>query len=187
MFNPDQSLDKYCSLFKGNSTMSLAGFVEVNLSVLHELKELHISKDKIVGNVLGRDISVSALAVAMSRLKPSGEKNSQVVIMEKTSQNRFVPKDARLFLGGQTEKQKIVRKGVVMGYRDVLIDWRGLHPGETVSSWIGEYRDRLIGINHLGWRWRQIADAINRHLNLTKKITTSTVTSIICLSNKKTK
>lgn len=105
--------------------------------------------------------------------------------MEKKIPSRFVPKDSKLTLGGQFEKQQIIRNGVVVGLKDVQIDWRGLYPNESISNWIVEHKDKLIGVNNLGWRWEQIAEAISEHLSLSNPISKNTLTSVISISNKK--
>ena len=96
--------------------------------------------------------------------------------MRKETNTRFVSKDAILTLG----VQKTVKPGKVP--TEVLIDWRGLQLNESVSSWIKEYKNHLVAINLTGWRWGQIAHAINRHLGLKKEISASTLTSIISLA-----
>jgi hypothetical protein len=104
--------------------------------------------------------------------------------VEKNFPERFVDKNAKLILGAQKEKTRIIKNGVLK-VEESLIDWRGLAPNEKISNWILEYKDRLIAINLTGWRWKQIVEAVNEHLNLSKKISVNTLTSLISLANKK--
>lgn len=168
--------------------MSLSKFVELNLPVLKEFKKFHVPlkfQAEIIGKAINKTVSVASLSVAVSRLNSTSSEESKVVIMQKQESARFVNKEAKLILGSQTEKEKIIKNGVMMGFKDVKIDWRGLAPNESISSWIVEYKDRLIAINHLGWRWGQIASAISEHLSLQKKISANTLTSVISIANKK--
>ena len=177
------------SKLQGHSLgMSLSKFVELNLSILNELKELKVPlkvQSEFIENFIKKKVSPASLSVAMSRLNSSSGQNTNIIIMEKKIPSRFVPKDAKLTLGGQFEKQQIIRNGVVVGLKDVQIDWRGLYPNESISNWIIEHKDKLIGVNNLGWRWEQIAEAISEHLSLSNPISKNTLTSVISISNKK--
>lgn len=171
------------SRLKAHVDMPLSVFVQENLDVFHEIKTLKIPLRRqayIASHKLGRPISVSSLAVAISRLKVSSKPKPPVIIMVKHTRERFVPKGAILTLGGQ----KTIKEGKTP--TEVLIDWRGLNINESVSSWVSEYKNHLVAINMTGWRWSQIASAVNRHLDLKKPISTSTLTSIISLSNHST-
>lgn len=183
------TLDDLSSQLQGcGMGMSLSKFVELNLSVLKEFKKFHVPlkfQAEIISKAINKTVSVASLSVAVSRLSSTTNEETKIVIMEKQESARFVNKEAKLILGSQTEKEKIIKNGVVMGFKDVKIDWRGLAPKESVSNWIVEYKDRLIAINHLGWRWGQIASAINEHLSLQKKISANTLTSVISIANKK--
>lgn len=183
------SLDVLTSRLQGcGMGMPLSKFVELNLPVLKDLKKYHVPlkfQADLVGKAINKTVSVASLSVALSRLSNTSNEDHRVVIMEKQDSARFVDKEAKLTLGSQTEKEKIIKNGVMMGFKDVKIDWRGLAPNESVSSWIIEYKDRLVAINHLGWRWSQIAVAINEHLSLQKGISANTLTSVISIANKK--
>lgn len=182
--------DLFSKLRGNGSEIPLSKFVELNLSILNELKKIHIplnEQAKRISEKINKKVSPASLSVAMSRLNCREEKNSNIVIMEKKEVNRFVSKSAILTLGSQVEKEKIIKNGIFEGYKDKVIDWRGLHPNENISNWIMEYKEKLIAINHTGWRWVQIAEAINNHLSLNKKISVNTLTSIISISNKKNK
>ncbi len=183
------SLDSLTSKLQGcGMGIPLSKFVELNLPVLKEFKKFHVPlkfQAEIIGKAINKTVSVASLSVAVSRLSVNSNEETKVVIMEKQESARFVDKEAKLVLGSQTEKERIIKNGVMMGFKDVKIDWRGLAPNESVSSWIVEYKDRLIAINHLGWRWVQIASAINEHLSLQKRISANTLTSVISIANKK--
>ena len=183
------SLDVLTSNLQGcGMGMPLSKFVELNLSVLKELKKYHVSmklQAELVGKSINKTVSVASLSVALSRLSVTSKEKNRVVIMEKQAPSRFVDKEAKLTLGSQIEKEKIIKNGVMMGFKDVKIDWRGLDSHESISSWIIEYKDRLVAINRLGWRWGQIATAINEHLSLQKMISANTLTSVISIANKK--
>lgn len=177
-----QSLDDLISQLQGRGLdLTLSKFVNLNLDVLIKIRKLGISLNrqaKIVEDTIGngKPVVPTTFSVAMSRLTPLKEKiPSNIVIMKKEIVEKFVEKNVPLTLGSQKEK--------VPGKKDRLIDWRGLGERESVSSWVLEYKDRLIAINKTGWRWKQIAGAISEHLE--KKISTNTLTSIICLANKK--
>lgn len=182
MNEQSQSLDNLISQLQGRGLgLTLSRFVKLNLDVLIKIRKLGISlsrQAKIVEDAIGNGKSVvpTTFSVAMSRLTPLKEKlPANIVIMEKEIVEKFVEKNVPLTLGSQKEK--------VPGKKDKLIDWRGLGENESVSSWVIEYKDRLIAINKTGWRWKQIAGAVSEHLE--KKISTNTLTSIICLANKK--
>lgn len=189
----DNELDKLVSQFKGVGIgLSLSKFVALNYFILNEIRNLYVPLKKqaeIVENCINKPVSMASLSVAMSRLKPveliDDNKEDKVVIMRTANKNRFVPKDSILTLGSQKEVKKIFKNGVVDKEEEVLIDWRGLAPGESITSWIKEYQNKLVAINLTGWRWIQIAEAINQHLNLKKKISKNTLTSILSLANKK--
>lgn len=187
--NNQISLESITSKLQGSGIrMPLSKFVELNLSVLKEFKNFHIPlkvQAEIVSKAINKNVSVASLSVAISRLNVNYNKNTKVVIIEKKESARFVNKEAKLVLGSQTEKEKIIKNGVITGYKDVKIDWRGLALNESISNWIIEYKDRLIAINHIGWRWGQIASAINEHLSLQKGISANTLTSVISIANKK--
>lgn len=190
--NEQNDLDKLISQLKGVGIgLSLSKFVTLNYSVLLEIRNLYIplkTQAEIVEKSIGKAVSMASLSVAMSRLKPEeldeDSKVNKVVIMRTANKERFVPKDAILTLGSQKEIIKTVKNGVAKE-EEILIDWRGLAPSENITNWIKEYQTRLIAINKTGWRWKQIADAINDHLNLKKKISVNTLTSILSLSHKK--
>lgn len=180
----DNDLNNLTSSLKGvKMGLSLSKFVTLNYSILIEMKNLHVPLKgivKIIENSINKPVSVASFSVAMSRVKPSEpSKEKNIVIMRTSNKKRFVPKDAVLTLGMQKE---IVRDNF-NNEKEVLIDWRGLAPGEKMSAWVKEYQDKLIAINLTGWRWKQIAKAISKHLD--KEISTNTLTSIICLANKK--
>lgn len=177
-----QDLDFLISQLKGIGLgLTLSKFVKLNLEILLKIRGLGISLNrqaKIVEDAIGSGVSVAptSFSVAMSRLTPLKEKlPANIVIMEKKITGSFVNSDVVLTLGSQVEK--------VPGKKDVKIDWRGLKDKESISSWVLEYKDRLMAINQTGWRWKQIAVAISAHLG--KQISTNTLTSIICLANKK--
>ncbi|MBC7476382.1 MAG: hypothetical protein H7263_19020 [Candidatus Sericytochromatia bacterium] len=182
-----QTLEKFTSKLQGAGIgMALSKFVELNISVFQEFKKFHIPQKKqaeIISAIIGKIVSVSSLAVALSRLKPKPSDKSNIIIMEKLTTTRFVSKEAKLILGTQKEKIETIKNGISK-FEERTIDWRGLASGESVSSWIIEYKDRLIGINLTGWRWKQIAEAINEHLRLSQKLSTNTLTSIISLANR---
>lgn len=180
----DNDLNNLTSSLKGvEMGLSLSKFVTLNYSILIEMRNLHIPLKiivKIIEDSINKPVSVASFSVAMSRVKPSEpSKEKNIVIMRTSNKDRFVPKEAILTLGIQKE---IVRDNS-NNEKEVLIDWRGLAPGEKMSAWVKEYQDKLIAINLTGWRWKQIAKAISKHLD--KEISTSTLTSIICLANKK--
>lgn len=184
------TIDNLISQLQGcGMDMPLSKFTELNISILKEFKKFHVplkNQAEIISKEINRTVSVSSLAVAMSRLSPSKGRSEQVIIMEKKIQERFVDKSAKLILGTQKEIIKISKGGVTKN-QELLIDWRGLAPNENISSWILEYKDKLVAINATGWRWKQIAEAISNHLMLKQELATNTLTSIISLSNKKTK
>lgn len=187
---PIITLEDLVSRLRGqNMGLSLSKFVKLNLNIYSQFKELHIPQKKqaeITSEALRKEVSVSSLAVALSRLTPSPihTKENQVVIMQKPIVERFVQKNVKLTLGAQKEKIEIIGKNGKT-VEDRLIDWRGLAPGESISSWVLDYKHKLTAINKTGWRWAQIAEAINEHLGLKNKISVNTLTSIISLSNKK--
>lgn len=189
----DNELDKLVSQLKGVGIgLSLSKFVALNYFILNEIRNLYVPLKKqaeIVEKSINKPVSMASLSVAMSRLKPSElieeEEDKKVVIMKTSNKDRFVPKESVLTLGTQKEVKKIFKNGLVDKEEEVLIDWRGLAPGESVTSWIKEYQQKLVAINLTGWRWIQIAEAINQHLNLKKKISKNTLTSILSLANKK--
>lgn len=192
--NEKNELDELLTHLKGvGLNLSLSKFVTLNYSVLIEIKKLYVPlkiQAEIVEKAIGKSVSMASLSVAMSRLKPeevAAFKNEKAVIMRTTNTNRFFPKESVLTLGTQKEVIKIIKGGILIREEEALIDWRGLAPGENITNWIKEYQNRLIAINKTGWRWTQIAKAINEHLSLQKKISANTLTSIISLSNKKTK
>lgn len=167
-------------------SMALSSFVELNILVFQEFKKFHIPQKKqaeIISTMTGSPVLVSSLAVALSRLKPKTLGKPNIIIMEKLTTTRFVSKEAKLILGSQKEKIEITKNGISF-LKQRTIDWRGLAIGESLSSWIIEYKDRLTGINLTGWRWKQIANAITEHLRLSKKLSTNTLTSIISIDNK---
>lgn len=177
-------LDKLVSKLKGVGIgLSLSKFVSLNYSLLYEIRNLYVPlkiQAEIVEKSIGKPVSMASLSVAMSRIKPgSSSKEKNVVIMKTANKNRFVSKDAILTLGVQKE----IFIDDTNTEREILIDWRGLAPNENISSWIKEYQYKLEAINLTGWRWKQIARAISEHLD--KKISPNTLTSIICLANKK--
>lgn len=183
------TLDDLSSQLQGcDMGMPLSKFVELNLIVLKEFKKFHIplkTQSEIISKAINKTISISSLAVAISRLNSSSEENNPVTFtIEKKISERFVDKNVKLIFGKQKETIKIT-KGNVTKYEERTIDWRGLAPNENISSWILEYKDKLVAINLTGWRWKQIAEAINQHLSLKRKISTNTLTSIISLANKK--
>jgi hypothetical protein len=185
-------LDKLTGQLKGVGLgLSLSKFVTLNYPILLEIRNLYIplkTQAEIVQQSIGKPVSMASLSVAMSRLKPEGldeePKVNKVIVMRTANMERFVSKNANLTLGGQKEIIKINKNGIIKE-EEVLIDWRGLAPGENITSWVKEYQNKLVAINSTGWRWKQIADAINKHLNLKKKISVNTLTSILSLSNKK--
>lgn len=183
------TLDDLSSQLQGcGMGMPLSKFVEINLSVLKEFKKFHVplkTQAEIISKAINKTVSVSSLAVAMSRLNSSYEENNPInFTIEKKISERFVNKNAKLIFGKQTEKIEVIGKhGKKIEER--TIDWRGLAPNENISSWILEYKDKLVAINSTGWRWKQIAEAINEHLSLKQKISTNTLTSIISLANKR--
>lgn len=183
------SLEMITSKLQGcGMEMPLSKFVELNLDVLKEFKKYRVPlkfQANVVSKAINKSVSVASLSVALSRLNGNSNESHKIIIMEKKEPARFVDKEAKLILGSQTEKEKIIKNGVMVGFKDVKIDWRGLAPNESVSSWIIEYKDRLVAINHLGWRWSQIAVAINEHLSLQKGISANTLTSVISIANKK--
>ncbi len=169
--------------------LPLSKVVDLNFNVFSQWKSEHLSLEKqveVLAFCLNKKFSVSALSVALSRARSRkyGNKNLEknVMIIEKTINSRFVEKNAILTLGSQKEK---IYDPKTDTYKDALIDWRGLQPSESMSSWITDYREKLIAINLTGWRWEQIADAINKHLSLKKKISKNTLTSLISLSKNK--
>lgn len=170
--------------------MPLSKFVELNLPILKEFKKFHVplkTQVLIIEDLINKPVSVSSLSVALSRLNNVNNKDDIVFIDKKISE-RFVPKSSKLTLGGQKERIKEIntKNGIrKTEEKEILIDWRGLSPNENISSWILEYKEKLIAINLTGWRWKQITEAINEHLNLQKKISVNTLTSIISLSNKR--
>lgn len=179
------------SQIKGSGVeMALSKFVELNLESFQRLKEYHVPLKKqaqIASLATKKSVSVSSLAVALSRLQaPSKHALQEKSVITKTINKRFVDKSAKLILGTQKEEVKIIKNGIAKTEQRV-IDWRGLAPEENVASWILEYKGRLAGINATGWRWAQITQAINEHLNLKKQISVNTLTSIISISNKKDK
>lgn len=190
--NEQNDLDKLTSQLKGVGIgLSLSKFVTLNYSILLEIRNLYVplkTQAEIVQKSIGKPVSMASLSVAMSRLKPEDineeSKANKVVIMRTANKERFVPKDAILTLGSQKEIIKTIKQGVAKE-EELLIDWRGLAPGENITSWVKEYQNRLIAINQTGWRWKQIADAINEHLSLKKEISVNTLTSILSLSHKK--
>ena len=182
MNEQSQSLDNLISQLQGRGLgLTLSRFVKLNLDVLIKIRKLGISLNrqaKIVEEAIGsgKTIAPTSFSVAMSRLTPLKEKRpNNIVIMEKEIIGNFVDSKVKLTLGTQKEK--------VPGKKDRLIDWRGLNEKESISNWVLEYKDKLIAINQTGWRWKQIAGAISEHLE--KDIATNTLTSIICLANKK--
>lgn len=189
----DNELDKLVSQLKGVGIgLSLSKFVTLNYSILNDIRNLYVPLKKqaeIVEKSINKPVSMASLSVAISRLKPveliDDTKEDKVVIMRTANKNRFVPKESILTLGGQKEVKKIFKNGLVDKEEEVLIDWRSLAPSESVTNWIKEYQNKLIAINLTGWRWIQIAEAINEHLNLKKKISKNTLTSILSLVNKK--
>lgn len=190
--NEQNDLDKLTSQLKGVGIgLSLSKFVALNYSVLLEIRNLYVplkTQAEIVEKSINKPVSMASLSVAMSRLKPEelneDSKANKVVIMRTANTERFVSKDAILTLGSQKEIIKTIKNGVVKE-EEILIDWRGLAPGENITNWVKEYQNKLIAINKTGWRWKQIAEAINEHLSLKKKISVNTLTSILSLSHKK--
>lgn len=183
------TLDDLTSQLQGcGMGMSLSKFVELNLSILKEFKKFHVplkTQAEIIGRAINKKVSVSSLAVAVSRLNSSSTQNNPTnFTIEKKISERFVDKNAKLIFGTQKEIVKVT-KGNITKDEERTIDWRGLAPNENISSWILEYKDKLIAINSTGWRWKQIAEAINEHLSLKQKVSTNTLTSIISLANKK--
>ncbi len=183
------SLEKLTESLQGcDLDMPLSKFVKLNLPIFNEFKKFGIPmkvQAEIVEKSINKTVSVSSLAVAISRLSASKNISKNVVIMEKKIPTRFVNKEAKLTLGSQFEKKQIIKNGVVVGLTDVQIDWRGIAPDESVSSWIFEYKDKLIAINKLGWRWAQIAEAITKHLSLKSPLAKNTLTSVVSIANKK--
>lgn len=182
-------LEELSNKFQGfGVNMPLSKFVELNFNTIKEFKRIHVplkTLAKIISSGIGKNVSVSSLAVAISRLNPNTSKPNQVnFIIEKKISTRFVDNNAKLIFGTQKETARII-KGSTTKHEERLIDWRGLAPNENISSWILEYKDKLIAINLTGWRWKQISDAINEHLSLNPKISTNTLTSIISIANKK--
>ena len=189
--NEQNDLDKLTSQLKGvGLDLSLSKFVTLNYSILIEIKKLYIPlkiQADIVQKSINKPVSMASLSVAMSRLKPKeldDYKENNVIIIRTANKERFVPKNLMLTLGTQKEIIKTIKNGVVKE-EEILIDWRGLAPGETITSWVKDYQNRLIAINKTGWRWKQITDAINEHLSIKKKISVNTLTSILSLSQKK--
>lgn len=180
--------DLVAKLSGENMGLSLSKFLKLNLPIYSQFKQLHIpqkTQAEITSKALNKNVSVSSLAVALSRLTPSAEHtNTQVVIMKKPIAERFVQKNVKLTLGSQKETVKTVGKNGKT-VEEKIIDWRGLAPNESLSHWVLEYKNRLVAINKTGWRWEQIAQAVSEHLGLTNKLKTNTLTSIISLSNKK--
>lgn len=183
------SLDDLISQLQGcGMGLSLSKFVELNLPVFRQFKKLHVPQKRqadIVAKSIDKPVSVSSLAVALSRLKTNSDnKPGNVVIMKKLIPTRFVEKNAKLVFGVQKETVEITKNNITKT-EERVIDWRGLAPNENITSWVLEYKEKLKGINKTGWRWNQIAEAINEHLSLEKKISVNTLTSIISLANKK--
>lgn len=191
----NNELEKLVSQLKGVGIgLSLSKFVELNFLILTEIRNLYVPlkrQAEIVEQSIDKPVSMASLSVAMSRLKPhknnSEIKKDNVIVMKTSLKTRFVDKNAILTLGTQKETIRTLKNGVIDKENEVLIDWRGLAPKETVSNWILDYKDSLTALNLTGWRWSQIAEAINKHLELNKTISTNTLTSIISLSNKKIK
>lgn len=185
----EHAIANLVSMLQGCGTdIPLSKFVEINFSIFQEFRKIYLPQKRqaeIATSAIGKPVSVSSLAVTLARLNGSTKKgNSNVIIMEKKISTRFVSKDAKLIFGTQKEKVKVTKNGIIQ-FEDKLIDWRGIAPNESISSWIQEYKDKLIAINLTGWRWSQIAEAINEHLSLSKKISANTLTSVITLANKK--
>lgn len=184
-----RTLDDLSSQLQGcGMGMPLSKFVELNLSVLKEFKKFHVplkTQSEIISKAINKTVLVSSLAVAISRLNSSSEENNPInFTIKKKISERFVDKNAKLIFGTQKEIVKVTR-GNITKDEERTIDWRGLAPNENISNWILEYKDKLVAINSTGWRWKQIAEAINEHLSLKQKISTNTLTSIISLANKK--
>lgn len=166
--------------------ISLTKFINLNKEILQEMEEKKIHKTiqvKIISEILNRDISLNSYCVAISRNKENKKKEfSEFVIVERDKGRRFVDKNAILTLGGQVERIQKVNSEKI---EERLIDWRGLHKGESVSSWVLEYKRQLQGLNKTGWRWSQIADAVSEHLKLKKKIHKNTITSFMTIYKNK--
>lgn len=187
--NNQVTLDDLASQLQGSGMgMSLSKFVELNFNVIKEFKKFHVplkTQAEIIGKAIDKNVSVSSLAVAVSRLNSNLTEDTSInFVIEKKISQRFVDKNAKLIFGTQKEIVKVIKNNVVKE-EERTIDWRGLAPNENISSWILEYKDKLVAINSTGWRWKQIAEAINEHLSLNQKISTNTLTSIISLANKK--
>lgn len=192
VFNVENDLDRLVSQFKSIGLgLSLSKFVSVNLHILLEIKKLNVplkKQSEIVSGAINKNVSGASLSVAISRLNNNSNNiKENIVIIKKPIAERFVDKNAKLIFGTQKEIINIKNKNGVNKEEERLIDWRGLAPNENISSWILEYKNKLIAINLTGWRWKQIAEAINEHLSLERKISVNTLTSIISLSNNKIK
>lgn len=188
----DNELNELVSQLKGVGIgLSLSKFVTLNYSILNKIRGLHVPlkiQAEVIEKSINKPVSMASLSVAISRLKPELNErleDEKVMIMRTSNNNRFVPKEAVLVLGTQKEVKKIFKNNKTIKEEEVLIDWRGLAPNENITSWVKEYKTKLVAINLTGWRWKQISEAINKHLSLKKKISTNTLTSILSLSNKK--
>lgn len=185
-------MDDYIGRFTvGNiekKEISLPKFIQLNYDLMKEMTDNNLSKLKqseMVSIFLERVVSKEALSVALSRYKHSIKErvDGQFIIINNNRKSRFVNKDAVLTLGGQTEIIQTVKRNGTIKQEEKVIDWRGLHYRETVSSWVKEYQNQLIIINKNGWRWVQIAAAVSNHLNI--KINKDTLTALITIYKNK--
>lgn len=186
-----EEFDENCgyTLPKAPFKMTLSKFVKKNLDIILKMKDdgmMGADLSKSISAALGVAVTAKAVSLAIARAKVAtsapAKKEASTPPVRKS---KFVPKTSTLILS--TQEMAIEELDKVSGNvikKTKIMDWRGLLPNESLSSWVFFHKSQLIYLNKgYGYRWSQIADAISMHLDLNPKLSQNSLSSILCLIN----